>query len=1112
MPPACNWWRIAWRPTTSPCREKPCVSNWTANGKLDKRALPKPGLVKQHYTAPVGEIEEKLAAVWADVLKLERVGSSDNFFELGGDSILSLQIIARAKRQGIKLSPKQLFEKQTIAQLATVARLIEKKVAVEAPQQISGEQLLLPIHARFFDMDIPQRHHWNQSVMLKPLQAVDATHLEAALASLLAHHDALRLSFVEQQGQWQARYQSNSASVLWSRELDDIAGLGALADEAQRSLDLKDGPLLRALLVHLPEGEQRLLLVIHHLVVDGVSWRVLLEDLQSAYTAIAAGRAVQLPAKSSAFKLWGERLQAHARSEALAAERDYWLGSLDGATAQLPHDHLEHPLPGVGHATSRLNKALTRQLLSVAPAAYRTQINDLLLAALSRVLCDWSRQPSVLIQLEGHGREELFDDLDLSRTVGWFSSLFPVRLTPGADLGGSIRAIKEQLRAVPNKGIGYGILRYLADAEVAHPLLALPEARVTFNYLGQFDGSFDRAEVVEGALFVPSGESSGANQAEERPANGLSLNGQVFDGELELDWGFSRALYLPATIEALAYEQELSRLVEHCSQGGQLGVTPSDFPLATLTAAQLERLPVVMADIEDIYPLSPMQQGILFHAVDEPDGAAYTNQLRADVRQLDLARDDLAAGFALDQAPLLRLTLVRTTTSDYHLIHTSHHILMDGWSTSQLFGEVLQRYAGAAVPQGAGRYRDYIEWLGQRDAQASRAFWAAALADLQEPTRLANAVGKRQSLAVGHGEHEHAFGAALTADLNRFAREHKVTLNTLVQAAWLVLLQRYTGQDCVAFGADRPVHQHPAGGGCTFATVAGGGLVAAGAGPQPGVARARTHAAVRYPALGRAGGGRAVRQPAGVRELPDGRSARPGGRQCPGILGHKPAGADQLPADAGALGNLELLAGEPRQAALDWGKGTVTPLDSGDVLTRIDAQVRAQPQAPAILFAEHEVDYASLDRSANRLAHKLRELGVGPEVRVGVCLSRTPRMIVSLLAILKAHLRLHRQAQGRGDQSRQPGGADPLVPGGLWYRAAARGAGLDVDLLRPVGVGNLRHPRRGRLSGTGGQRPGPGRTAAARAGQADQHRAVGDCRPAAGRADPGVGEHHQPGR
>ncbi|WP_419735507.1 amino acid adenylation domain-containing protein [Pseudomonas sp. COR18] len=1091
----------------------------TANGKLDKRALPKPGPVKQQYAAPEGEIEEKLAAVWADVLKLERVGRHDNFFELGGDSILSLQIIARAKRQGLKLSPKQLFEKQTIAQLAAVAKLIEKKTVAEAPRRISGEQPLLPIQARFFDMDIAQRQHWNQSVMLKPLQALEASHLEAALASLLEHHDALRLSFVEQAGQWQARYRSTGASVLWSRELEDVAGLGALADEAQRSLDLEDGPLLRALLVHLPEGEQRLLLVIHHLVVDGVSWRILLEDLQSAYAAIATGRAVQLPAKSTAFQLWGERLQAHARSEALAAEADYWLDNLDGAAAQLPNDHLENPLPGIGHATSRLNKALTRQLLSVAPAAYRTQINDLLLAALARVLCDWSRQPSVLIQLEGHGREDLFDDLDLSRTVGWFSSLFPVRLTPQADPGGSIRAIKEQLRAVPNKGIGHGLLRYLADTDFARQLQALPEARVTFNYLGQFDGSFDQAE---GALFVPSGESSGANQAEERPANWLSLNGQVFDGELELDWGFSRALYQPSTIEALAraYEQELTRLVEHCSQGGQLGVTPSDFPLLKLTSAQLQRLPVAMADIEDIYPLSPMQQGILFHALDEPDGAAYTNQLRADVRGLDvesfraawqqgldshevlrsvfvwpqelaaplqivrrqvemplvvhdwrergdlpaaldqLAQDDLATGFELGQAPLLRVTLVRTSTSDYHLIYTSHHILMDGWSTSQLFGEVLQRYAGATISRGAGRYRDYIEWLGQRDARVSQAFWASALADLQEPTRLANAVVSRQTLAVGHGEHQHGFGTVLTADLNRFAREHKVTLNTLVQAAWLVLLQRYTGQDCVAFGATvagRPTdlagveqqiglfintlpvaaspsaqipvvawlqqvqdlnlalreHEHtPLYDIQRWAGLGAGGLfdsllvfenypMAEALGQASGTGLAFSAISrqeqTNYPLTLVAVTGTDLNLELSYdRACFDAPTVARLGRELEHLLRAFMAAPQQ------ALGNLELLAGEPRQAVLDWGKGTVTAVDSRDVLTRIDAQVLAQPQAPAILFAGRELDYASLDRSANRLAHKLRELGVGPEVRVGVCLSRTPRMIVSLLAILKA--------------------------------------------------------------------------------------------------------------
>ncbi|WP_154215238.1 phosphopantetheine-binding protein, partial [Pseudomonas syringae] len=192
----------------------------TANGKLDKRALPKPGVVKQRYTAPVGEIEEKLAAVWADVLKLEQVGSTDNFFELGGDSILSLQIIARAKRQGIKLSPKQLFEKQTIGQLASVAKLIEKKPTAVV-EQVSGSLPLLPIQARFFELDIPERQHWNQALMLKPLQTLDAAHLQAALTALIEQHDALRLGFTQQNGQWRATFGAlNTRDLLWVHELD----------------------------------------------------------------------------------------------------------------------------------------------------------------------------------------------------------------------------------------------------------------------------------------------------------------------------------------------------------------------------------------------------------------------------------------------------------------------------------------------------------------------------------------------------------------------------------------------------------------------------------------------------------------------------------------------------------------------------------------------------------------------------------------------------------------------------------------------------------------------------------------------------------------------------
>ncbi|MBX8487966.1 non-ribosomal peptide synthetase [Pseudomonas cichorii] len=1079
----------------------------TANGKLDKRALPKPGVVKQRYTAPVGEIEEKLAAVWADVLKLEKVGTTDNFFELGGDSILSLQIIARAKRQGLKLSPKQLFEKQTIAQLATVAKLIQKK-PVAAVEQVSGNLPLLPIQARFFEMNIPERHHWNQSVMLKPNRPLEASHLLAALQALIEQHDALRLGFAQQDGQWQATFGPlNTRDLLWVHELDDISRLTELADEAQRSLDLKNGPLLRAVLVSLPEGEQRLLLVIHHLVVDGVSWRVLLEDLQQAYVALNTGKALALPTKTSSLKAWAEQLHRYAASETLAAERDYWRQTLSGDIQPLPRDKPQGTQRNrdVAHASSWLSKDLTHKLLKVAPAAYRTQVNDLLLTALAQVLCQWSQQSSVLIQLEGHGREDLFDDMDLSRTVGWFSSLFPVKVTPHAEVGASICGIKEQLRAVPNKGVGYGVLRYLGDAAFGRELAALPQAQVTFNYLGQFDGSFNESE---GALFVPSADSCGHALSEDGPlSNGLSINGQVFDGQLQLDWAFSAEVYQASTIEALAhqYEQALTAVIEHCLNGQQ-GVTPSDFPLAALTQTQLDRLPIAAGNIDDIYPLAPMQQGMLFHSLFEQEAGNYINQLRVDVSGLDVERfkaawqasvdahevlrsafvshlehslqvvqrqaivpfveldargqqatwlDDWAQadrqkGFDLTQGPLLRLALLRTSDTAHHLIYTSHHILMDGWSSSRLLGEVLQRYSGQPMPQQGSRYRDYIEWLQRQDAQASERFWTEQVAELDEPTRLVQAL-KSVAGGQGYGDYFHLIDAAGTQRLSDFAREQRVTLNTLVQSAWLLLLQRYTGQSSVTFGAtvagrpaDLPGVEEQLG---LFINTL---PVIASPRPEQSVAdwvqqvqaknlalREHEHTPLYEIQRLAASGGEALFDNILVFEnypVSEALQQAPAGLAFSGLHNQEQAhypltlvveAGDVLSvrfsydrqhfaaetvaqlashfdhllqtlsaAPSASLGELALPTGWT-QAVQAWPSAQCAH-------QLIETQAARAPQAIALSLGNQNLTYEALNRRANQLAHKLREQGVGPDVRVGLAVERSLEMIVGLLAILKA--------------------------------------------------------------------------------------------------------------
>ncbi|WP_245704438.1 condensation domain-containing protein, partial [Pseudomonas defluvii] len=387
----------------------------TPNGKVDRKALPEPVWESQVYQAPSTPEELALAVIWQQVLGLEQVGLHDNFFELGGDSIVSIQVVSRARQAGLALTPKDLFQHQTLQALARAAKPLEGALAIDQGP-VSGAVPLTPIQAWFFEQPIPQRHHWNQSVLLKAAQPLDSQALSRALQALVAHHDALRLSWKQEGNCWtQCHRDFSQQTVLWEREATTEEDITAHCDQAQASLSLQDGPLLRAVHIRLADGTARLLLVVHHLVVDGVSWRILLEDLQQAYAGLP------LPAKTSAYKHWAEHMEAFAHGEVLQTEVAYWQQQLAGPVDQFPEDGT--PGGGIESLTLTLDKARTAQLMKTANAAYRTRIDELLLTALARTLCAWSGQPSVLVDLEGHGREALFDGLDLTRTVGWFTSL-----------------------------------------------------------------------------------------------------------------------------------------------------------------------------------------------------------------------------------------------------------------------------------------------------------------------------------------------------------------------------------------------------------------------------------------------------------------------------------------------------------------------------------------------------------------------------------------------------------------------------------------------------------------------------------------------------------------
>ncbi|MEM7580965.1 MAG: condensation domain-containing protein, partial [Cyanobacteria bacterium P01_A01_bin.80] len=581
----------------------------TPNGKVDRRALPEPEFEINHlneFVSPNTDTEKILVKIWCDVLLLETVSIHDNFFELGGDSIIGIQIVARANQAGLKLTPKQLFGYQTIAELATVAVTTTSQEAEQG--KVTGVVPLTPIQHWFFERNLPEPHHFNQSVLLEVPFNIQSELLEQALQKLLYHHDALRLRFVEQDGKWQ-QYNSDVVGdgiLLPKVDLSDLTQaeqskvIELKAEEIQRSLNLADGSLLSVVLFNLGKSSPgRLLIVVHHLAVDGISWRILLEDLSRIYKQLDSGNKIQLSAKTTSFKDWSIQLQEYALTQELHREVDYWLDS-GSLVTPLPLD-----FPGVVSentvASSRivsvsLTQEQTRSLLQDVPRAYNTQVNDVLLSALVQNFAEWTGDDSLLVELEGHGREDLFENIDLSRTVGWFTSIFPISLRlPGIHHPGDVlKSIKEQLRSIPNKGIGYGILRYLSpDTSIKKQLSLLPQAQVSFNYLGQFDQN-DLTSV--GWRYAR--ESSGSiHSSGGQRRHLLNVNGLVIGGKLQLEWKYSSAFHSQGTVENLAnnYVKILLSIIDHCLSPEAGGYTPSDFPEFGLNQEALDE---ILAELE----------------------------------------------------------------------------------------------------------------------------------------------------------------------------------------------------------------------------------------------------------------------------------------------------------------------------------------------------------------------------------------------------------------------------------------------------------------------------------------------------------------------------------
>ncbi|MBE8964962.1 amino acid adenylation domain-containing protein [Nostocales cyanobacterium LEGE 12452] len=574
----------------------------TPNGKVDRRALPVPDTLRpelqETFIAPQTTVEKQLVKIWAKVLGLEKIGINDNFFELGGDSILSIQVISKANQAGLHLTPKQIFQHQTIAQLATVVGTTQKIIA---PQGVlTGSLELTPIQHWFFEQKQPEPHHWNQAVLLEVKQTIDPVALKQVVQYLQEHHDVLRLRF-KQEFSFEAIIVSpDNVIPLTHLDLSALStneqaiAMEATAAKLQARLNLSEGPLFQVAIFDLGCNQSsRLLWLIHHLAVDGVSWRVLIEDLQTAYQQISQGKVIQLPPKTTSFKDWSKRLQQYARSEKLYSELDYWLTTLSQPVDPIPRDY-----PGKNNTEAlactvsvSLGVEETKILLHQVLAAYRAEINDVLLTALLQSFAQWTGENSLLFDLEGHGREELFEDIDLSRTVGWFTSVFPVYLSfeNAPEPEKALNLIKEQLRAIPNRGVGYGMLRYLStEEEIIQQLSSLPKAEVGFNYLGQLDNFLQESHLFRsikgsiGPIHSPKGNRSYLIEVET----------MVVNGQLQLDWIYSKDIHHQNTITDLAQSMlsALRLLIARCQSAQEFSYIPSDFPEAELSQAELDQV------------------------------------------------------------------------------------------------------------------------------------------------------------------------------------------------------------------------------------------------------------------------------------------------------------------------------------------------------------------------------------------------------------------------------------------------------------------------------------------------------------------------------------------
>lgn len=849
----------------------------TVNGKIDKVAL---GKLKQNkikeddYVAPRTPEEEVLAEVWKAILKVPKVSVKAKFFTLGGDSIKAIQVVSKLKQLGHGLSVKHILQYPILENLALH---LSSSVKKSDQQAVDGTVELSPIQKDFFtDSTIKNRNHFNHSVVLKSEQEIDEKIVQQTIRELMKHHDVLRMVYKKTTAEkWEqinlkATTSFDQISFHDFRGVaDEVAAMKEHGAKLQSSFKLETGPLLKIGHYRMSDGD-RLVFIAHHLIIDGVSWRILLEDFSNTFEQLSNKSEVKLPLKTDSYKQWSSSLKKYAKNAKASEKITYWETIANQEIKPIAVDFKKETTNEIKYnqfCSFEISEKITDVLQTKVHKAYNTEINDVLLASLGLAIHDVFGINKTVLSMEGHGRDEIIEGIDVSRTMGWFTSVYPV-IIDMTDVQTNTEAlvnVKESLRKIPNKGVGYGILKHTIK-----DFKQVTKASIVFNYLGDFG---EKAGNKETSVFEYSSETIGQNSDVNNTDEAiLNIYGILSSGKLRMYIDYDDSLFKTETIQTLAdaYEKQLTELIVSASKE-ETHVTPSDLTYKDISAKQLSK---INSDntVEDIYELAPLQLGIYYHTLQDAISAVYFEQTAYRIHyqngnidmfqkafnalvekyavlrtsftndygatpfqivhkkvesdfsseKLDLSiikdqesyiedkkRADRAKGFDLEIPSLIRLTVLELENSKFEFIWSFHHILMDGWCVGILISDYYKFLKGfeqntEVQHEKSAPYSDYIKWLRTVNKENTLQFWKEQLNSYENDAVIPfkkKTTLTEKSKDVVEKHLEIYLKDEMFQKVNALCVTLGITMNTFIQGVWGYLLSRYNNTEDVVFGA-----------------------------------------------------------------------------------------------------------------------------------------------------------------------------------------------------------------------------------------------------------------------------------------------------------------------